>query len=89
MEIACTDHLKRIGGYLAPDFRKIEFNESNFPVEASVIIPVRNRVKTLEDAIKSTLSQKTDFPFNLIIVDNHSTDGTSEIIENTPKPTAV
>ncbi len=85
MEIACTDHLKRIGGYLAPDFRKIEFNESNFPVEASVIIPVRNRVKTLEDAIKSTLSQKTDFPFNLIIVDNHSTDGTSEIIEKYAK----
>jgi len=85
MEIACTDHLKRIGGYLAPDFRKIEFNESNFPVEASVIIPVHNRVKTLEDAIKSTLSQKTDFPFNLIIVDNHSTDGTSEIIEKHAK----
>ncbi|MCE5332311.1 MAG: glycosyltransferase [Bacteroidales bacterium] len=85
MEIACTDHLKKIGGYLAPVFKNIEFNESNFPVEASVIIPVHNRVKTLEDAIKSTLSQKTDFPFNLIIVDNHSTDGTSEIIEKHAK----
>lgn len=81
MEAACTDHLKKIGGYLAPDFKKIEFGESNFPVEASVIIPVRNRAKTLEDAIKSVLMQKTSFKFNLIIIDNLSTDGTSELIE--------
>lgn len=81
MEAACTDHLKQIGGYLAPDFKKIEFAESNFPVEASVIIPVRNRVKTLEDAIKSVLIQSTDFSFNLIIIDNFSTDGTSELIQ--------
>ncbi len=81
MEQACTDHLKKTGAYLAPSFRKIEFNEGNFPVEASVIIPVRNRVKTVDDAIKSVLSQKTNFPFNLIIVDNFSNDGTTELID--------
>ena len=81
MEAVCTDHLKKIGAYLAPRFKKIEFNESNFPVEASVIIPIRNRVKTVEDAIKSVLMQQTSFAFNLIIIDNFSTDGTSELIE--------
>ena len=81
METACTDHLKQIGAYLAPRFNEIAFNESNFPVEASVIIPIRNRVKTVEDAIKSVLIQKTNFNFNLIIVDNFSTDGTSELIQ--------
>ncbi len=81
MEIACTDHLKIIGAYLAPTFKAIAFDESHFPVEASVIIPIRDRVKTVEDAIKSVLLQKTTFPFNLIIVDNFSSDGTSEIIE--------
>jgi len=85
MEDVCTDHLKNIGGYLAPVFKKIEFNESNFSVEASVIIPIKNRVKTVEDAIKSVLIQKTDFEFNLIIVDNFSTDGTSELIEKYAK----
>jgi hypothetical protein len=81
MEVACTNHLKNIGGYLAPSFKKIAFTDSSFPVEASVIIPVRNRVKTIEDAIKSVLTQKTAFDFNLIIVDNYSTDGTSELIQ--------
>jgi len=81
MEAACTDHLKKIGAYLAPNFKTIAFDESDFPVEASVIIPIRNRVRTVEDAIKSVLIQKTDFEFNLIIVDNFSSDGTSEIIE--------
>ena len=85
METACTYHLKQIGGYLAPTFKTIEFNESNFPVEASVIIPIRNRVKTVEDAIKSVLMQKTSFAFNLIIVDNFSTDGTTELIQNFAK----
>ncbi|HJV77654.1 MAG TPA: glycosyltransferase family 2 protein [Paludibacter sp.] len=85
MEAACTDHLKNIGGYLAPVFKKIEFNESNFPVEASVIIPIKNRVKTVEDAIKSVLIQKAGFDFNLIIVDNFSTDGTSELIDKYAK----
>ena len=81
MEAACTAHLKSIGGYLAPEFKAIEFNERQFPVEASVIIPIRNRVRTVEDAIKSVLIQKTDFKFNLIIIDNFSTDGTSELID--------
>jgi len=85
MEAACTDHLKQIGGYLAPTFKNIEFNESNFPVEVSVIIPIRNRIKTVEDAIKSVLIQKTSFPFNLIIVDNLSTDGTTELIQSYAK----
>jgi len=85
MEAACTDHLKAIGGYLAPQFKEIAFDESNFPVEASVIIPIRNRVKTVEDAIKSVLMQKTTFDFNLIIVDNFSTDGTSELIQKYAK----
>ncbi len=80
MEAACTDHLKRIGGYLKPTFKKIEFGESEFPVEASVIIPVKNRVKTISDAIQSVLIQKTSFPFNLIIIDNFSNDGTTELI---------
>lgn len=81
MEQACTDHLKAIGGYLEPKFDTINFDKGDFEYEASVIIPVRNRVRTIRDAIRSVLSQKTDFPFNLIIVDNHSTDGTSEAIE--------
>lgn len=85
MEIACTDHLRAIGAYLAPEFKSIEFNKGTFPVEASVIIPVRNRVKTIDDAIRSVLSQKTSFAFNLIVVDNFSNDGTSEIIEKIAK----
>lgn len=80
MEQACTSHLKAIGGWLAPAFTDVNLNNSNFPVEASVIIPVRNRIKTIEDAIQSVLSQQTSFKFNLIIVDNHSTDGTTELI---------
>ncbi len=85
METACTKHLKTIGGYLPPKFKLIEFNKTEFPVEASVIIPIRNRVRTVEDAIKSVLIQKTSFDFNLIIIDNFSTDGTSEIIEKYSK----
>jgi len=81
MEKACTDHLKKIGGYLRPYFQSMDFNWGHFETEVSVIIPVRNRVKTIEDAIRSVLNQKTSFIFNLIIIDNHSTDGTSEVIE--------
>lgn len=80
MEQACTEHLKEIGGYLPPAFEKIEFNVAPFEYEASVIIPVRNRIRTIKDAIRSVLNQKTDFKFNLIIIDNHSTDGTTEAI---------
>jgi len=81
MEKACTEHLKKISAYLAPNFRKVGFDQVNFEYEASVIIPVRNRIKTISDAIKSVLSQKTNFKFNLIIVDNYSTDGTTEAID--------
>ena len=82
MEQAVTAHLGVIGAridtsdYICPDF-----GEQDFPVEASVIIPVRNRVKTIADAIGSALNQKTDFPYNVIVVDNHSTDGTTEAIQ--------
>ena len=80
MERAATEHLKQIGAYLEPRFRPVDFNGDHFPVEASVIIPVRNRVKTVGDAVQSVLKQKTSFHFNLIIVDNHSTDGTTELL---------
>jgi len=81
MERACTEHLKAVGAYLAPEFEPVAFDQGDFEYEASVIIPVRNRVRTIRDAIRSVLCQKTDFHFNLIIIDNHSTDGTSEAIE--------
>ena len=76
-----TRHLQKTGCWLPPVTRRICFSDTGFACEASVIIPVRNRVRTIEDAIRSVLSQQTDFPFNLIIIDNHSTDGTSEAIE--------
>ncbi|WP_099464368.1 glycosyltransferase family 2 protein [Parabacteroides provencensis] len=82
MEAACTDHLKMIGAYLPPHFKKIDFGKYDFETEASVIIPVRNRVRTIEDAILSVLKQQTSFPFNLIVIDNHSTDGTTEKIRS-------
>lgn len=80
MEEACTLHLKSIGGWLKPEFRKVDFSTGEFPCEASVVIPVRNRARTIEDAVRSVLRQKASFPFNLIVVDNHSTDGTTEIL---------
>lgn len=81
MEKACTEHLKEVGGYLKPTFEHIEFGNQSFEFEASVIIPVRNRIRTIRDAIRSVLNQKTDFKFNLIVIDNYSTDGTTEAIE--------
>ena len=81
MEKACTQHLKEIGGYLEPHFKDIDFNQGEFEVEASVIIPVRNRAATIGAAIESVLKQQTKFKFNLIIIDNHSTDGTTEAID--------
>ena len=81
MEKICTEHLKHIGGYLKPGFgKKVESYDGEFPVEASVIIPVRNRARTIADAVKSALSQQLDSTFNVIIVDNHSTDGTTQIL---------
>ena len=81
MEKACTQHLKEIGGYLEPNFKDIDFNQGDFEVEASVIIPVRNRAATISAAIESVLKQQTSFKFNIIIIDNHSTDGTTEAID--------
>ena len=81
MEKACTQHLKEIGGYLEPHFKDIDFNQGEFEVEASVIIPVRNREATIGAAIESVLKQQTKFKFNLIVIDNHSTDGTTEAID--------
>ncbi|MGM0620471.1 MAG: glycosyltransferase family 2 protein, partial [Bacteroidota bacterium] len=59
MEKACTAHLEKIGGLLRPPFKEIDFSQTDFPVEASVVIPVRNRVKTIKDAVESVLIQKT------------------------------
>ena len=82
MERACTRHLRALNAYLHGDeYDEVNLSEGEFAVEASVIIPVRNRERTIEDAIRSALSQETSFPFNVIVIDNHSTDGTTEIIE--------
>lgn len=78
MEQAVTEHLKSIGAHLLPEFEKIDFKEEHFEYEATVIIPVKNRVNTIGDAVKSVFKQKTDFKFNLIVVDNYSEDGTTE-----------
>ena len=80
MEQICTAHLKRIGAYLEPKFKNVEF-VGDFPVTASVVIPVYNRVRTVKDAVESALAQQCEFPFNVIVVDNHSTDGTTELLE--------
>jgi len=82
METACTEYLKDVNGYLAPKFKKIHFEEFPLKKEASVIIPVRNRIRTIRDAIHSALSQKTNFQYNIIVIDNHSTDGTTEAIND-------
>ncbi len=85
MERACTEHLKAVGAYLAPgDIRPTCVDEGSFPVEASIMIPVRNRIRTIKDALESALSQKTDFAYNVFVVENgpecHSTDGTTELV---------
>lgn len=80
MELVATAHLKRIGAWLAPPEGKPSNDGSEFPVEASVVIPVRNRVKTVADAVGSALAQEADFSFNVIVVDNHSTDSTSNLL---------
>lgn len=82
METVLTGYLKRIGAYLPPNFKEVEDTTQSFSVEASVVIPVRNRRETITDAVKSALSQETDFPFNVIVVDNHSVDGTTVILSN-------
>jgi glycosyltransferase involved in cell wall biosynthesis len=82
MEAVFTNYLKKIGAYLPPNFKGVDETHESFPVEASVIIPVRNRRETIAEAVKSALSQHADFPFNVIVVDNHSTDGTTTILSD-------
>ncbi len=82
MEKIVTQHLKNIGAYLPPVFRTIPRDPGTYPVEASVIIPVRNREKTVADAVNSVLRQKLSVPFNVIVVDNHSTDRTTVILKH-------
>ncbi len=81
MEQVATEHLKRIGAYLAPEFRTPPRSEQDFPVRASIVIPVRNRERTVKGAVNSALSQRAPFEFNVIVVDNHSTDRTAEILQ--------
>ena len=81
MEKAVTTHLKGIDAFLEPSFSPVDFSIGSFDTEVSVIIPVLNREKTIADAIKSVMIQKTSFSFNLIIVDNHSSDKTTDIIK--------
>ena len=83
MEGVFTDYLKRIRAYLPHDsLREVERTPESFPVEASVIIPVKNRKETIVEAVGSALSQETSFPYNVIVVDNHSADGTSLILSD-------
>ncbi|MEK7830438.1 MAG: glycosyltransferase, partial [Acidobacteriota bacterium] len=80
MEQLATAHLQRIGAWLEPEFAEVPATGEIFPTKASVIIPVRNRVKTITDAVSSALDQQADFAFNVIVVDNHSSDGTTEAL---------
>ncbi len=82
MEKACTAYLKRIGALLVGEPQSVDVGQGDFAYEASVVIPVRNRQRTIADAIGSVLEQQTSFRFNLLIVDNHSSDGTTTIIND-------
>lgn len=86
METLFTQYLRETGAYIPhTDLFTPDLTEGNFPVEASVIIPVKNRVRTIADAVHSALSQEADFAYNVIVVDNHSTDGTTELLAGLAK----
>ena len=93
MEQAATEYLKEVGGYLKPGFKDIDITEGEFPVEMTVMIPVRNRIRTIRDAINSALEQKTTFKYNVFVVENgpecHSTDGTTEAVQEFDDPRLV
>lgn len=89
MERALTEHLREIGGLVAPERESVEYDADEFPVEASVIIPVRNRARTILDAVSSALTQETSFPMNVIVIDNDSTDGTRELLEGIDDPRLI
>ncbi len=90
MEQAATVHLEAIGARIdTSHYHTPDFNEQDFEVEASVIIPVRNREKTIKDAVESALGQVADFKFNVVVVDNHSTDRTTEILEEISDPRLI
>lgn len=89
MEQIATRHLQRIGAALPPGFRKAERSTDSFVVEASIVIPVRNREGTILEAVWSALSQKPGFEFNVIVVDNHSTDRTTEILRHIEDPRLI
>lgn len=89
MEQALKEHLHKIGAHISPSMRtKIDITKGTFPVEASVVIPVRNRERTIADAVHSALQQHTDFPFNVIVVDNRSDDTTPKILADLCKETS-
>lgn len=95
MEEILTNHLYEVNGLVKPDPTHISYDvqdiadSKDFKIEASVIIPVRNRVGIIGDAVMSALSQKTDFPYNVIVVDNCSTDGTSELLDSISDPRLI
>ena len=89
MERVFTAHLLRIGAWLPERTARVSENGGIWQCEASVVIPVRNRVRTVGDAVRSALSQKADFPFNVIVVDNHSDDGTAELLRSISDPRLV
>ncbi len=93
MEQAATEYLKEVGGYLKPGFKDVDITEGEFPVEMTVMIPVRNRIRTIRDAIDSALQQKTTFKYNVFVVENgpecHSTDGTTEAVDEYTDPRLI
>jgi len=85
MEMVVSEHLRRLGAWLPPVFRRLPAEQEVHSVTASVVIPVRNRAKTITDAVRSALAQETEFSFNVLVVDNHSTDGTTSIVSELAK----